>query len=78
MVVFFLFVNGHAAGVVDGWFLAAPVGLSFDDEFVGGGGKPVDGGLGKQRVGHHGQPFSAVRLEVTTVEVRWWRSTQSW
>jgi hypothetical protein len=21
---------------------------------------------------------SAVRLEVTTVEARWWRSTQSW
>ena len=54
IVVSSLFVNGHAAGVVDGWFLAAAVGLSFDDEFVGGGGKPVDGGLGEQRVGHHG------------------------
>jgi hypothetical protein len=39
-----VFVNGHAVGVADGWFLAAPVGLSFDDEFVGGGGEPVDGG----------------------------------
>jgi hypothetical protein len=43
--------------VVDGWFLALPVGRSFDDEFVGGGDEPVDGGLGQQRVGQHGQPF---------------------
>src|SRR5512132_4345488 len=57
MVVSFVFVNGHASGVVDGWFLAAPVGLAFDDEFVGGGDEPVDGGLGEQRVCHHGQPF---------------------
>src|SRR5712691_4689817 len=43
----FLLVNGHAGvvPVVDGWFLAAPVGLSSDDEFVGGAGEPVDGGL---------------------------------
>ena len=54
IVVSSLFVNGHAAGVVDGWFLAAAVGLSFDDEFVGGGDEAVDGGLGEQRVGHHG------------------------
>jgi hypothetical protein len=40
MVFSLLVVNGHAG---DGWFLAAPVGLSFDDEFVGGGGEPVDG-----------------------------------
>src|SRR5262252_1505656 len=57
MVVSFLVVNGHAGGVVDGWFLAAPVGLAFDDQFVGGGGEPVDGGLGQQRAGHHGQPL---------------------
>ena len=57
MVVSFLVVNGLAGGVVDGWFLAAPVGLSFDDQFVGGGGEPVDGGLGEQRVGHHGLSF---------------------
>src|SRR2546430_17685170 len=56
MVVSFLVVNGHAGGV-DGWFLAAPVGLAFDDELVGGGGEAVDGGLGEQRGGHHGQPF---------------------
>jgi len=43
MVVSFLVVNGHA----DGWFLAAPVGLAFDDEFVGGGDEAVDGGLGE-------------------------------
>jgi hypothetical protein len=54
MVVSVLWVNGHASDVVDGWFLAAPVGLAFDDEFVGGGDEAVDGGLGEQRVGHHG------------------------
>jgi hypothetical protein len=70
MVVFFLVVNGHAAGVVDGWFLAA-VGLSFDDEFVGGGDEPVDGGLGEQRVGMMDSHSSAVRFKVTTVEARW-------
>ena len=53
MVVSFLVVNGFAAGVVDGWFLAAPVGLAFDDQLVGGGDEAVDGGLGEQRVGHH-------------------------
>src|SRR5215469_17174339 len=57
MVVSVLLVNGHAGSVADGRFLAATVGLSFDDEFVGGGDEPVDGGLGEQRVGHHGQPF---------------------
>ena len=51
MVVSVLLVNGRAVG--DGWFLAAPVGLSFDDEFVGGGDEAVDGGLGEQWVGHH-------------------------
>ena len=44
-----------AAG--DGWFLPAPVGLAFDDEFVSGGGEPVHGGMGQQWVGHHGQSF---------------------
>jgi hypothetical protein len=46
MVVSFLVVNGLACAGFDGWFLAAPVGLSFDDELVGGGDEPVDGGLG--------------------------------
>ncbi len=46
MVVSVLLVNGHAVVVADGGFLAAPVGLAFDDEFVGGGGEAVDGGLG--------------------------------
>ena len=35
-------------------FLAASVGVAFDDELVGGGDEPVDGGLGEERVGHHG------------------------
>ena len=56
-MVSFLVVNSRASGAVDGWFLAAPVGLVFDDQFVGGGGEPVDGGLGEQGVGHHGEPF---------------------
>jgi hypothetical protein len=42
---------------VEGGFLAAPVGLAFDDEFPGGGLQPVDGGLGEQRLGERGQPF---------------------
>src|SRR6516225_2344465 len=57
MVGPFRVVNGLAGGGADDWFLAAPVGLAFDDEFVGGGGEPVDGGLGEERVGHHGEPF---------------------
>ncbi|ART74552.1 hypothetical protein BTO20_38880 (plasmid) [Mycobacterium dioxanotrophicus] len=38
--------------------LALPVGGSFDDEFVGGGGESVDGGFGEHRVAHDGQPFN--------------------
>ena len=38
-------------------FLAAAVGLAFDDEFVCRGGEAVDCCLSEQRVGHHGQPF---------------------
>src|SRR5580698_6755128 len=56
MAVSFLVINGRAGGA-DGWFLAAAVGLAFDDELVGGGGEAVDGGLGEEGVGHHGQPF---------------------
>lgn len=41
MVVSFLVVNGLACAGPDGWFLAAPAGLSFDDDLVGGGGEPV-------------------------------------
>ena len=37
--------------------LPLPVGLAFDDEFVGGRGEPVHGGLGQERIGHHGQPL---------------------
>jgi hypothetical protein len=36
-------------------FLALPVGLAFDDEFVGGRLQPVHRGLGQQWIGHHGQ-----------------------
>ena len=31
--------------VVDGWLLAAPTGLSFDDRFVGGGDESAGSGL---------------------------------
>ena len=37
---------GVVGSAVNCWLLAAPVGLAFDDEFVGGGGEAVDGGLG--------------------------------
>lgn len=39
---------------VNGGSLA--VGRSFDDRGVGVGGEPVDGGLGQERVGGHGEP----------------------
>ena len=42
--------------------LAAAVGVAFDDELVAGGGEPVDGGLGQERVGHEGQPFAGVAV----------------
>ena len=57
-----------------GGALAAAVGVAFDDKLVAGGGEPVDGGLGQQRVGHEREPLLASRLEVTTVEARRWRS----
>ncbi|MGH3886056.1 MAG: hypothetical protein ACRDSZ_05680 [Pseudonocardiaceae bacterium] len=49
-------------------FSAASAGVAFDDEFVGGGNEPVDGGLGEE----WGQSsWSATRLgarfEVSTV-----------
>jgi hypothetical protein len=55
--------------------LTAAVGLAFDDQFVCGGGEPVDGR--QERVGHDGQPLSGLWLEVTTVAARWWRATMS-
>src|SRR5579863_10706298 len=45
-----------------GGALAAAVGVAFDDELVAGGGEPVDGGLGQQRVGHERQPFAGVAV----------------
>ena len=33
------------------------VGVAFDDEWVAGGGEPVDGGLCEQRVVHEAEPF---------------------
>jgi hypothetical protein len=39
---------------VEAGFLAAAVGFAVEDEFVGGGLEPVDGGLGEERVGHLG------------------------
>ncbi len=41
-------------------FLAAPVGVSFEDEFVGGGLEPIDGGLGEEWVGHEGDALDRV------------------
>ena len=35
----------------------APIGLAFEDEFVGSGLQPVDGGLGEQRVRELAEPF---------------------
>ncbi len=40
--------------------LALTVGLSFDDELPCGALEPVDGGLGKQWVGHDRQPLARV------------------
>ena len=38
----------------------ASVGLSFDDEFVGGGLESVDGGLGEEGVSHLAEPFDGL------------------
>jgi hypothetical protein len=37
---------------------ALSVGGALDDEGVRSAGEPVDGGLGEQRVAHHGQPLN--------------------
>ena len=58
-------------------FLALPVGLAFDDEFVGGRLQPVHGGLGEEWIGHHGQDLGGSRLLVMMVEAVRWRSTIS-
>src|SRR5947209_7335291 len=50
-------VKGAVGGGGDGGLLASAVGLAVDDEFVGGGLEPVDGGLGEERVGHEAEPF---------------------
>ena len=42
--------------------LALPVGLAFDDEFVGGRLQSVHRGLGQQWVGHHGQDFRGLAV----------------
>src|SRR6266480_625308 len=42
--------------------LAAAVRVAFDYEFVAGGGEPVDGGLGQQRVGHEREPLTGVSV----------------
>jgi hypothetical protein len=58
--------------------VAARIGLAFNDEFVGGGDEPVGGGLaarsGSAIMASHS---SAVRFDVTMVEARRWRPTQS-
>jgi len=41
------------------------------------GAEQLTAGLGQWRVGHHSQPFLGGAVEVTTVEVRWWRSAQN-
>src|SRR3954454_16920296 len=50
-------VRGAVGGGGDGGLLSAPVGLAVDDEFVGGGLEPVDGGLGEEGVGHEAEPL---------------------
>ena len=40
-----------------GGFLAAAVAVAVEDEFVGGGLEPVDGGLGEEAVGHESEPL---------------------
>lgn len=37
--------------------MSAAVGVAFDDEFVGGGLQPVEGGLGELGVGEVSEPL---------------------
>ena len=48
--------------VADAGLLAGPVGLAVEDEFVGGGLEPVDGGLGEERVGHQPEPLDRLAV----------------
>ncbi len=54
--------SGGGGSDVEAGFLAAAVGLAVEDEFVGGGLEPVDGGLGEEGVGHLGQPFDGLAV----------------
>ncbi len=78
MVVSVLLVNWHAGvGVgfrpVAGFWrcrvLAASVGVAFDDEFVGGGDEPIDGGL--REAGGLG---GIQRLEGEIIQNQQWKS----
>ena len=53
---------GRQLGAGRGGALAAAVRVTFDDELVAGGGEPVDGRLGQQRVGHEREPFAGVAV----------------
>ena len=46
-----------SGGGGEGRFLSVSVAFALDDEFVGGGGVPVDSGLGEELIGHQSQPF---------------------
>jgi hypothetical protein len=62
---------------VEAGFLVSAVGLAVEDEFVGSGMEPVDGGLGEEGVVHLADPLDGSRFEVKTVEAARWRSTMS-
>ena len=57
-------------------FLPPTIGLALEDELVGGVGQPVDGALSAQGIDIVASHSSGSRLEVTTVERRWWRSSR--
>lgn len=50
--------------------LSLAVGPAFDDELMGGGLEPVEGGLGEQRVGHDDQPVRGSLFESKVLPVR--------
>ena len=45
---------------IEGGFLSVAVAVALDDEFVGGGLVPVDGGLGEEWVGQEGEPLDGL------------------